>query len=119
MRNTSSADGVFLMGLFFFLAPDAVVIQIQLFGTHGVYGVPETHAPGRIFLVFVQDSLIHQLAVFPVGAHQDHKEPFPPGLREHIPPAQTVGNSIFQLGSSKGGFLRIFQWVSVSQYNSR
>lgn len=93
--------------------PDPVITQIQFGSAHRMKGVTEIDTPKRIFLVFVGNALIDQLAIFLVGAHQQYQKPVPPVLGEHIAPAQAVADGCFQLGSRLGGFLGVLQHLPV------
>ena len=73
--------------------------------------VGDGYAPGGVLFVPLGDAPVHQLAVFPVGADEQHQKPVPAVLGEGVAPAQALLDGAAQLGSGSGNLLVVLQGV--------
>lgn len=67
------------------------------------------------WLLFITglDALIHDLAVFPVGADEQHQEPVPPVLGEGVAPAQAVVDRAGQQRRGLGDFVGVGEGMAL------
>ena len=73
----------------------------------------QRHPAHRLLPVAGLNALIHNFAVFPVGADEQHQKPVPPVLGEGVAPAQAVVNRAGQKRRGLGDLLGVGEGVAL------